>query len=108
MLSVTQNSGEHRPLLVQAPVRALDPDGLAVVTSGTVAFALGAIVCWLWRADLLATGRLWYLYVAITGTVFGLLGIGFGLIRRRSHGEVPATRSVEETEVDADGVPDGR
>ncbi len=104
---MTQNSGEHRPLLVQAPVRALDPDGLAVVTSGTAAFALGAIVCWLWQADLLATGRLWYLYVAITGTVFGLIGIGVGLIRRRGRGEVGAARSVEQAEVDADGVPDG-
>lgn len=106
VLSVTQNTGDHKPLLVQAPVRALDPDGLAVVTSGTVAFAIGAVVCWLWREQLVLTGRLWYLYVAILGTVMGLVGIAFGLFRG-SRRRTPAGRAlVEDPEVDADGVPD--
>jgi hypothetical protein len=106
VLSVTQNPPEHRPLLVQAPVRALDPDGLAVVSSGTVAFAIGVVVCWVLRDTLAATGRSWYLYVAITGTAIGLIGLGVGLFRGRHRRRGPQRASVEETLVDTDGVPD--
>lgn len=98
--------------MVQAPVRALDPDGVAVVSAGTVAFAIGAVTCWLLRADLETAGRLWYLGVSITGTVLGLLGLTFGLYRKarrrqaldQADGATPG--SVEETLVDTDGVPD--
>ena len=135
MLSVTQNNHQHKPLMVQAPVRALDPDGVAVVSAGTFAFAIGAGVCWWQAAALEASGRLWYLGVAIAGTVIGLLGLAFGLFRRSlrrrrgsddddaatgapvvTEGPEPegetsapprrAQRSVEESLVDADGVPD--
>lgn len=82
MLSVTQNNHQHKPLMVQAPVRALDPDGVAVVSAGTLAFAIGAAVCWWNAAALQASGRLWYLGVAVTGTVIGLLGLAFGLFRK--------------------------
>ncbi len=82
MVSVTQNSHQHKPLMVQAPVRALDADGVAVVSAGTVAFAVGAGVCWWQWAALAATGRLWYLGVAVAGTVIGLAGLAFGLFRR--------------------------
>lgn len=94
MVSVTQNSHQHKPLMVQAPVRALDPDGVAVVSAGTVAFAIGAGVCWWQSAALAATGRLWYLGVALAGTVIGLLGLAFGLFRkarrRRREDDEPA------------------
>lgn len=109
MVSVTQNSHHHKPLMVQAPVRALDPDGLAVVSAGTIAFAVGVAVCWWYAGSLAATGRLWYLGVAATGTVLGLIGVGFGLIRRARRQRAtaqPARRSVEEPLVDTDRVPD--
>jgi hypothetical protein len=107
VLSVTQNGGEHKPILVQAPVRALDPDGIAVVGSGTAAFAAGAIACWVFLEPLTATGRAWYLWVAITGTVIGVIGLGIGLARgrKRRHSRRGARYSVEETGVDAHGVP---
>lgn len=113
--------------MVQAPVRALDPDGVAVVSAGTLAFAVGTGICWWQLAALQATGRAWYLGVAVAGTVIGLLGLAFGLFRksrRRRRGESanedsdaldqqtgtapapPAARSVEEALIDADGVPD--
>ena len=106
VLSVTQNAEDHRPILVQAPVRALDPDGIAVVSSGTVAFAIGAVVCWLLHDNLTATGRLWYFYVAITGTVTGLIGLAVGLIRGRRRKGGAGRLLVEEADVNADGVPD--
>ena len=110
MLSVPQNMRHHKPLMVQAPVRALDPDGVAVVSAGTIAFAVAAVTCWLVRADLEAAGRLWYLGVSITGTVLGLLGLSFGLYRkarrRRSQAAGRPDGSIEEALVDTDGVPD--
>lgn len=78
----TQNSHQHRPVLVQAPVRALDPDGVAVIASGTVGFALGALACWWFQDFLAATGRGWYLAVAISGTALGIVGLAIGLSRR--------------------------
>jgi bacteriorhodopsin len=92
--------------MVQAPVRALDPDGMAVVSAGTIAFAIGAVICWLARADLVAIGKLWYLGVSITGTLLGLLGLAFGLYRKARRRHQQAARSVEEPLLHADGVPD--
>jgi heme exporter protein D len=82
VVSVTQNDHQHHPVLVQAPVRALDPDGVAVIGSGTVAFAIGVVVCWWFQDFLAATGRGWYLAVAISGTVLGVIGLAIGLSRR--------------------------
>ena len=73
VVSVTENAHQHKPLMVQAPVRALDADGMAVVSTGTVAFAVAAVVCWFTRTDLAAIGKLWYLGVSLTGTALGLL-----------------------------------
>ena len=109
MLSVTQNMRQHKPLMVQAPVRALDADGVAVVSAGTVSFAIAAAVCWFYRADLEALGKLWYLGVSLTGTALGLVGLTFGLyrkLRRRRHLAGPSDGSIEEALVDTDGVPD--
>ena len=96
VVSVTQNSHQHHPVLVQAPVRALDPDGVAVIGSGTVAFAIAAVVCWLLGDVLTATGRGWYLPVAISGTVLGLAGLAFGLNRRRRRGRTEPTLDPTE------------
>ncbi len=96
VVSVTQNSRLTRPALVQAPVRALDPDGLGIVGSGTAAFAVGAVVCWVFNDVLAATGRGWYLAVAITGTVIGLIGLAFGLNRRRKHARTEPAKPTEQ------------
>jgi hypothetical protein len=97
--------------MVQAPVRALDADGVAVVSTGTIAFAVASVVCWVTRNDLEAVGRLWYLGVSITGTVLGLLGLSFGLYRkaRRRRQQAPrrAEGSIEQAVLDTDRVPDG-
>jgi hypothetical protein len=108
---VSQNTHHHRPLMVQAPVRALDPDGVAVVTTGTIGFAIGAAVCWWFTAELTAAGKQWYLWVSVTGTVIGLLGLAFGLFRksRRNQGRpVPAGNDplMVEVIVDTPVTPD--
>jgi len=100
VLSVTQNMRQHKPLMVQAPVRALDADGVTVVSAGTVAFAIGAVTCWLVRGDLETAGKLWYLGVSVTGTVLGLLGLSFSLYRkarRRRRALAQASGSPQDT-----------
>ncbi len=94
--------------MVQAPVRALDPDGVAVVTTGTVGFAIGAVVCWWLAPDLAAAGKQWYFMVSVTGTVIGLLGLAFGLFRksRRNRGRsVPAEDGPVMVEMIGDTTP---
>lgn len=84
----------HSPLLVQAPVRALDPDGTGIITAGTVAFALASLALW-WRLDdLAAAGQSWWLWVCVTGV--GLGGIGMGIAWTRSHRR--KTAEAEEPE----------
>ncbi len=99
MVSVNQNATPHRPLLVQAPVRALDPHGLTVVTVGTIAFAASAVLCWAYLPHLAATGRGWYLAVALTGTGLGLGGLAFGIWRARRK---PLPRPAEVSEQPSD------
>jgi Protein of unknown function (DUF2530) len=91
--------------MVQAPVRALDPDGVAVVSAGTVAFAIGAITCWLVRGDLQTAGKLWYLGVSVTGTVLGLLGLSFSLYRRARRRRLALEQASEGPEDSDDTTP---
>jgi len=108
-VSVTQNTHHHKPLMVQAPVRALDADGVAVVSAGTASFAIATVVCWFTRPELEVLGKLWYLGVSLTGTVLGLLGLSFGLyrkLRRRRPLAGPVDASIEQALIDTDGVPD--
>jgi len=79
----------HPPVLEQAPVKALDPDGLGVISVGTAAFAVATVVLWFLRAGLAADGHLWFLWVSITGTGLGLVALVFGLAsrRRRRHAQ---------------------
>lgn len=67
---------------MQAPVKALDPHGLTVVTLGTIAFAVGALVCW-WQLDALAAiGKGWWLTSALIGLGIGVLALVVLLARR--------------------------
>ncbi len=72
-----------RHFLVQAPVPALDVDGLTLVVLGTVAFALASIGLTFFRAQLHAAGHGWWLGVAISGFVLGLMGLAYCWDRRR-------------------------
>lgn len=73
----------ERPLLVQAPVRALDPDGISVTLLGTLVFAVIALALVANLNWLRATDTEWWLWVAVTGTGLGMAGCGYCVWRRR-------------------------
>jgi hypothetical protein len=74
-------SGRHG-LLVQAPIAPLDEDGIVVTTVGTVAFAMVAVVLGVQSNRLAAAGDEWWLWVAIAGTLLGLIGLAYCWRRR--------------------------
>ncbi|MGB7961744.1 MAG: DUF2530 domain-containing protein [Propionicimonas sp.] len=76
-----QTHHHHKPLMVQAPVRALDPDGTAVISGGTAGFAIGSLACWLGWDDLVARDDAWYLGVSLTGLGLGIVGALFSWTR---------------------------
>lgn len=77
-----QPAAEHH-MLVQAPVSAIDVDGLKVVSLGTLMFAVGAVILALEYPGLRAAGRGWWLGVAISGLVLGLIGLAYCQNRRQ-------------------------
>ena len=91
---MSQNTRHHKPLLVQAPVRALDPDGVAVVSFGTLAFAVGAGVCWVNYDALTAGDDGWWFWVALNGVLIGLMGLAFSLRRRSARQRRPDARDT--------------
>ena len=104
-------SPRHR-FLVQAPVPAVDADGVGVVASGTIIWALAAGVLWLNFGALSERGHQWWLWVAVSGFGLGVLGLIYSLGRARRRSGPPGAqpvrdRSVEEGLVDGDAVPQG-
>lgn len=83
MVVSVQRPDHHPPPLEQAPVRALDPDGAGIVTAGTAAFAVAAVVCWLELEALAAVGQDWWLWVCVVGVAIGLLGSAIAWTRHR-------------------------
>ncbi len=60
---------------MQAPVKALDPDGKLVLIIGTSAFAIASIVCGILYPFLATTDQLWRFWVALFGTALGVLAL---------------------------------
>jgi hypothetical protein len=77
---------QQRHLLVQAPVPAVDADGIRVVSTGTALFAVASVVLALLRPELVAAGRGWWLGVCLSGFGLGLIGLLYcrNLARRRA------------------------
>lgn len=71
--------------LVQAPVPAVDADGIRVVSVGTIIFGVAAAVLALLRPQLDTQGRGWWLGVCLCGFGLGLLGLLYcwRLVRQR-------------------------
>jgi len=82
---VTADTTRH--MLVQAPVRALDPDGLVAFLLGSTVFAVAVVVLWAQDEALRAAGNGWWLWTAVAGLGIGLLGsayCGTRRVRRRT------------------------
>jgi len=97
MVVSVQKPAHHTPLLVQAPVRALDPDGAAVITSGTAAFAVAWLVCWLEFEALVAAGQGWWLGVCMVGFVIGVVGTAISWTRHRRRKTRSGAETLEDT-----------
>ena len=70
---VAGRPAHHR--LVQAPVPAVDVDGLRVVAVGTLLFAVAAVLTGLRREQLAAQGHGDWFAVCLSGAGLGLLGL---------------------------------
>jgi hypothetical protein len=78
-----EEPAEHRHFWVQAPVPALDVDGLAVVTVGTFIFGVVSVVMALSYEWLAAHGHTSWLQISLAGFVLGLIGLAYCWNRRR-------------------------
>lgn len=74
---------EEHHLIQQAEVSPLDVDGVQAATLGTVAFALAAVIMLIGYDRLVAVGDGWWLGVALSGLVLGLVGLLYTVSRRR-------------------------
>ena len=74
---------EHHHFWVQAPVPPLDVDGLAVVTVGTMIFALTSVVLAIGYNWLAAHGHGSWLQISVAGFALGLIVLAYCWNRRR-------------------------
>jgi len=97
MVVSVQKPAHHAPLLVQAPVRALDPDGAVIITVGTAAFAVAWLICWLEFDALVAAGQGWWLGVCVVGFAIGVVGTAISWTRHRRRKRGSGTQTLEDT-----------
>lgn len=65
---------------------ALDVDGIAVVSLGTVLWTVALVVSLVFEPDLRRDGHLWWIATAACGAGLGLLGVAYCVRRRRRLG----------------------
>lgn len=82
-MSVSQDDEGPRLPTLQAPVKALDPHGVQIVSVGTIAFVIGTLVCWWQLPALQVIGKAWWLSTALLGTGIGVLSLVVLLALRR-------------------------
>jgi hypothetical protein len=85
---------EHHAL-VQAPVDPVDEDGIAAAYVGTGISALAAVVLWWQNAWLNTQGHSWWLWVAVSATVSGVLFSTYARYSKRQRLS-PQQASVEQ------------
>lgn len=77
-----QPAAGHPHMFVQAPVPALDADGLTAVVLGVIAFALVTLSFGVFQTRLSEAGHGWWLGVAVSGLILGLIGLAYCSRRR--------------------------
>ena len=94
-----EEPAEHHHFWVQAPVPPLDVDGFAVVTVGTVIFALASVVLAIGYDWLAAHGHGSWLQISVAGFAPRTHRAGVLLERRRRRrSEVIVPRTAAENE----------
>ncbi len=88
MGGMTEPGVEHH-LLVQAPVPAVDEDGLVVVVIGTASFAVATVACVMLRGWLTSNGHQDWTAISLSGFVLGLVGLAYCGYRRRRRNAGP-------------------
>lgn len=88
---------EHHHRLVQAPVAAVDVDGIRVVAGGTAIFAVAAVVTGVLRDQLAADGRDWWFAACLSGFGLGLVGLLYcwNRVRQRRAGTEPTLPATD-------------
>lgn len=94
-LTVVADTGQHQPLLRTEDVAPVDVDGVQVIAVGSAAWLVALVVVLLDHADLVASGRQWWITTALLGLALALPGMGYCL-RRRSR--IRAGRPADPTE----------
>ncbi len=72
-----------KPYFVQAPVKALEEDGINVGVVGTICFAIGVVWLTFQYQSLKESNTLWYLWTAITGLILGVCFTVWTFLRKR-------------------------
>ena len=67
----------------RARVAALDVDGVGAVMVGTALWAIALVVTVALRPQLQQAGNDWWVWVCLSGTVLGLIGLPY-VVRRRA------------------------
>ena len=67
----------------RARVAALDVDGVGAVMVGTALWAIALVVTVALRSQLEQAGNDWWVWVCLSGTVLGLMGLPY-VVRRRA------------------------
>ena len=66
-------------------VTPLDVDGVRAITVGTVLWAVGLVLCLLFRSQLASADLAWWTWVCLAGMLLGLPGLWFVRRRRDSY-----------------------
>ena len=90
---------EHHHRLVQAPVAAVDVDGIRVVAGGTAIFGVAAMLTGVLRDQLAADGRDWWFAVCLSGFGLGLVGLVYcwNRVRQRRAGTEPTLPATDSS-----------
>jgi hypothetical protein len=84
-------------------VPPLDVDGVGAVAVGTALWAIAVVVLLFFQQKLADSGSGWWLAVAATGFVLGLIGLAY-TVRRRSAYRRAATASGEVGSAGSEGA----
>lgn len=83
-----------RPEQPPVAAQAVDVDGIAVVSAGTVLWAVALVLSLVYESHLRRDGHLWWVATAACGFGLGLLGIAYCVRRRNRLGD-PQARPPE-------------